>query len=240
MSPWSLPQILSNLHTDVEHALSIARTSFGHAPTTGTASENVWLTLLQKYLPLRYRAANAHVVDSDGHFSDQIDVVIFDRQYSPFIFQFNHQTIIPAESIYAVFETKQTINAHELDYAHAKIASVRTLQRTSLPIPTASGEVPPKPLHHILGGILTLESDWSPAVGPSLAKHLAEQDQTGRLDVGCVAAHGIFRYDPKAGLHVLTPRQHAATAFLFELIASLQAIATVPMIDVRAYAKWLT
>jgi hypothetical protein len=28
-------------------------------------------------------------------------------------------------------------------------------------------------------------------------------------------------------------------AFLFELIARLQAIATVPMIDVRAYAEWL-
>ena len=30
-----------------------------------------------------------------------------------------------------------------------------------------------------------------------------------------------------------------ATAFLFELIARLQSIATVPMIDIRAYAKWL-
>lgn len=239
MSTWSLPQILSNLHGDVEHALSIARTSFGHAPTTGAASENVWLTLLQKYLPLRYSANSAHVVDSDGHFSGQMDVVIFDRQYSPFIFQFDHHIIIPAESIYAVFETKQAINAHELDYAHSKIASVRALHRTSLPIPTASGEVPPKPLHHILGGILSLESDWTPALGQTLAQHLAQQDPTGRLDLGCVAAQGIFRYEPKSGVHVLTPRQHAATAFLFELIASLQAIATVPMLDVRAYAKWL-
>ena len=31
----------------------------------------------------------------------------------------------------------------------------------------------------------------------------------------------------------------AATAFLFELIARLQALATVPMIDIRAYAAWL-
>lgn len=239
MSDWSLPKILSSLHTEVEHALSIARSSFGHAPTTGTASENVWLTLLQKYLPLRYRSANAHVVDSDGHFSDQLDVVIFDRQYSPFIFQFQHQTIIPAESIYAVFETKQALTAHELSYAHAKVKSVRALHRTSLPIPTASGEVPPKPLHHILGGILTLESEWSPPLGQTLAKHLAEQDPSGRLDLGCVATHGVFRFDHKTGAHHITSRPHAATAFLFELIASLQTIATVPMLDVRAYGKWL-
>jgi hypothetical protein len=36
-----------------------------------------------------------------------------------------------------------------------------------------------------------------------------------------------------------TPVNKAATAFLFELIARLQACATVPMIDIRAYAKWL-
>ncbi|MBX3306484.1 MAG: hypothetical protein KF751_10595 [Nitrospira sp.] len=239
MTDWSLPNILSSLHTDVEHALSIARSSFGHAPTTGAASENVWLTLLKKYLPLRYSAANAHVVDSNGQFSEQIDVVIFDRQYSPFIFHFQHHIIIPAESIYAVFETKQSLTLHELNYAQTKISSVRSLHRTSLPIPTASGEVPPKPLHHILGGILTLESEWSPPLGQTLAKHLAEQDPTRRLDLGCVAAHGIFRLDTKAGIYQITPRKHAATAFLFELIASLQSIATVPMLDVRAYAKWL-
>jgi hypothetical protein len=36
------------------------------------------------------------------------------------------------------------------------------------------------------------------------------------------------------------PQDKAATAFLFELIARLQAAASVPMIDVRAYARWLT
>ena len=44
-------------------------------------------------------------------FSEQIDVVVFDRQYSPFIFNYEGQTIIPAESVYAVFEAKQTVNA---------------------------------------------------------------------------------------------------------------------------------
>ena len=35
------------------------------------------------------------------------------------------------------------------------------------------------------------------------------------------------------------PMPKAATAFLFELISRLQEMATVPMIDVRAYAEWL-
>jgi len=41
------------------------------------------------------------------------------------------------------------------------------------------------------------------------------------------------------GCHTVTPQGKAATAFLFELIALLQGSATVPMIDIRAYAKWL-
>ena len=69
-------------------------------------SEAVWLELLNSYLPTRYQAAKAVVVDSEGAFSDQIDVVVFDRQYSPFIFRFEGQTVIPAESVYAVFEAK--------------------------------------------------------------------------------------------------------------------------------------
>ncbi len=106
MSTWSLARILAGLHDDIERRLSTARQSFGHAPSMGDASESVWLDLLQTYLPRRYEAATAHVVDSEGTFSDQIDVVVFDRQYSPFIFTFEGQKVIPAESVYAVFEAK--------------------------------------------------------------------------------------------------------------------------------------
>ena len=67
--------------------------------------------MLDTYLPKRYQAAKAHVVDSLGNFSQQIDVVVFDRQYSPFIFTYENETIIPAESVYAVFEAKQTADA---------------------------------------------------------------------------------------------------------------------------------
>ena len=64
------------------------RQSFGHPGTKGDASERVWLEMLQN-LSCRSatRRPTAHVVDSKGVFSDQIDVVVFDRQYSPFIFQ---------------------------------------------------------------------------------------------------------------------------------------------------------
>jgi hypothetical protein len=239
MSDWSLSVLLAGLHDDIEQKLGTARKTFAHSGTKGDASEQVWLELLGTYLPERYRVASAHVVDSEGSFSDQIDVVVFDRQYSPFIFNYQGQTIIPAESVYAVFEAKQTANAQLVAYAQDKIASVRKLHRTSLPIPYAGGVYPPKPPHHILGGLLTFESDWKPPLGDSLLGALAGGNADGRIDLGCVAACGIYSSAEDDKSYVVTPEGKPATAFLFELIARLQATATVPMIDIRAYARWL-
>lgn len=120
MSKWSLSELLAGLHDDIQNRLAIARKTMGHPTTKGDASEEVWLEMLRKYLPQRYQAAKAHVVDSRGAFSEQIDVVVFDRQYSPFIFNFQNQTIIPTESVYAAFEAKQTINADQIEYAQKK------------------------------------------------------------------------------------------------------------------------
>jgi uncharacterized protein DUF6602 len=100
---WSLTKILAGLHDDIQQRLKTAREAFDHSVTKGDASENVWRTLLQTYLPQRYQVEKAHVVDSNDAFSEQMDVVIFDRQYSPFIFDYQGQKIVPAESVYGVF-----------------------------------------------------------------------------------------------------------------------------------------
>jgi hypothetical protein len=238
MSNWSLEKILSNVHNDIERRLAAVRETFAHSTTKGDASEQVWLELFQKYLPRRYQAERAHVVDSKGVFSDQIDVVIFDRQYSPFIFDFEGQKIVAAESVYAVFEAKQTATAAYVAAAQDKVQSVRRLHRTSLPIPHAGGTYPPKLLPPILGGLLTFESDWNPPLGDPLRVALDGGSGERRLDISCIAAHGVFSCDA-TGCNTAIAKPKAATAFLLELIARLQDSATVPMIDVRAYAKWL-
>lgn len=238
MADWSLEKLLHGLHDDIHDRLSTARKSFAHPGTKGDASEKIWLELLQKYLPQRYQAEKAHVVDSEGNFSQQIDVVIFDRQYSPFIFNYQGEFIIPAESVYAVFEAKQSINADYVSYAQEKVNSVRKLHRTSLPIPHAGGTYPAKPPIDILGGILTFESDWTPGMGDPLENAL-EKDK-GSLNIGCVAAHGYFNYLKDKGEYEYLKGGKPATAFLFKLISLLQFSGTVPMIDVLAYSKWLS
>ncbi|QJQ03425.1 hypothetical protein C798_25270 [Herbaspirillum rubrisubalbicans Os34] len=240
MSEWSLPQLLHSLHEDIQHKLSQVRSVVGHPGTKGDASEGVWLEMLDTYLPKRYQATKGHVVDSKGEFSEQMDVIVFDRQYSPFIFNYQGVEVVPAESVYAVFEAKQTADAALVKYAQKKVATVRKLHRTSLEIPHAGGKYPAKPPIPILGGLLTLESEWTPALGPSLGKALNAVDGDGRLNVGCVAKHGHYFYDEASADYKFVNESKPATAFLFKLIAMLQMSGTVPMIDIEAYSDWLT
>jgi hypothetical protein len=210
-----------------------------HGPTSGRTAEAAWIQFLREHLPHRYAVDSAFVADSYGNTSEQIDVVVFDRQYSPFIFNYQGQTIIPAESVYAVFEAKQAANAEMVAYAQEKVASVRRLHRTSLPIPYAKGTYPAKPLIPILGGLLTFESDWNPALGPSFDQALSKDQGEGRLEIGCIAAHGHFFFNSASGRYEVVAEGKPATAFLLKLISQLQFSGTVPMIDVEAYAKWL-
>ena len=240
MSGWSLARLLEALHDDIESRLKTVRESLDHPVVKGDASESVWLELFKSYLPQRYQAATALIVDSSGAFSEQIDIVVFDRQYSPFIFKYQGRTIIPAESVYAVFEAKQTMNKRLVEYAHKKVASVRRLHRKSLPIPYAKGTYPAKPLIPILGGLLTFESDWSPALGAPLRSVLEKGDGGNRLNIGCVAAHGHFLFDREGSRYDFHCGGKPATTFLFRLISQLQFSGTVPMIDIMAYAKWLS
>src|SRR5262249_18729093 len=78
--------------------------AFEHAGASGSASEQRWIDLFNRYLPHRYRASPAFVVDADGRRSRQIDLAIYDNLYSPLLFPHDSGVHIAAESVYAVFE----------------------------------------------------------------------------------------------------------------------------------------
>lgn len=234
MANWSLPALLADFHQKIQNDLETAR-KLGHPTEKGDSSEAVWIDLFNRHLPKRYISRKGHVVDSTGAFSDQIDVIIHDQQYSPLVFSFKGTEIVPAESVYAVFEAKQEINAEYIKYAMLKAATVRRLYRTSLPVQTIDGHRAAKHPHKILAGILTLSSGWTPPLGAALMGNLQQEIDDGSLDMGCIADAGWFSLSEDAIYSAVTIDK-AVTRFLFELIARLQTIGTVPMLDPRAYA----
>ena len=98
------------------------RGAVDHGGTLGDETELAWLDFLARVLPNRYRVANGFVVDADGWRSDQTDVIVFDRQYSPPLFMAGNVQYIPAEAVYAVFEVKQRIDNRNLRLACDKAA----------------------------------------------------------------------------------------------------------------------
>jgi hypothetical protein len=236
-TPDRLTEILDGLQARLEGELRGNRVAVTHPGARGEASEEDWLRVLKAHLPHRYQADRAFVIDSQGSCSEQIDVVIYDRQYSPLLFNQAHQRYVPAESVYAVLEVKQELSRDHLLYAAGKAASVRRLHRTSASIPYAEGAYKARPLPPIVAGILTYQSSWTPALGEPLRQALSELGADQQLNLGCALVNGTFEALYREGGVELTvidgPR--SLVQLLMRLLKQLQALATAPAIDYRAY-----
>lgn len=237
-----LQNIFLGLQKQMIIQLLANRENIPHPGTKGDTTELCWVETLNKYLPQRYNAAKAFVLDSEDKLSDQIDIVIFDPQYSPFLFNQNNALYVPAESVYAVIEVKQSINKNMIDYAGEKIASVRQLKRTSSPIPFAAGKYPAKEHFEILGGLVALECEWNPPLGTSFDDAVSKLPFNNRIQLGCALECGGFNvsYFDKEKLRIEKSKKGNALIFFFlSLLARLQELGTVPAMDISEYAKSL-
>lgn len=233
-----LTEILDGLQAQLEGSLRGSREAIPHPGARGEASEDDWIRVLKGHLPQRYQADRAFVIDSSGATSDQIDIVIYDRQYSPLLYNRTNHRFIPAESVYGVLEVKQDINRDHILYAGQKAASVRRLHRTSAPIPYAGGEYGPRSLPYIVAGLVTYQSSWKPPFGEAFQEALKELGANERLDIGCSLLHGTFEatYHGDGQVRVnIVEGPHSLVQFLMRLLKQLQALATAPAIDYHAY-----
>lgn len=203
-----------------------------HHGDRGTVNEGIFIEFLRRYLPYRYAIEKATVIDSTGSVSHSIDVVIFDRHYTPTLFDSDHHRYVPAEAVYAVFECKPTFNKGYLEYAGDKVASVRQLKRTSVPIVHAGGQFPPKALFDLIGGLLTIGVEWQDGLGVSFENNAAAMTGDRSLDCGFAASGHCFSGSPRN----VVAGPAAAASFIFNLLAQLQALGTVPAVDWAAYA----
>lgn len=219
--------------------LELSAKSITHNGVMGDVSEQHFINVLRKYLPRRYEVDQGIVIDSNGATSDQIDVIIFDHQYTPTLLDQQAHRFIPVEAVYCVFEVKPTMSKEYLDYAADKAHSVRTLERTSIAIPHAGGEYPPKPLFPIIAGIVSTSVDWVDGLaGNAFATNLATLSGSRVLDCGLALSDRAF--DTFEGTLKITESYGSLATFLFRLLQKLQSLGTVPAIDWNKYASALS
>jgi hypothetical protein len=237
-----LHQILKAHQRTLLAGLDASREIFENNEAKGDASEFQWAEVIDNFLPSRYQATPAFVLDCDGQRSDFIDLVIHDRHYCPLLFEEGGQKFIPAESVYAVLETKQELDRTNLLYAAEKAASVRRLRRTSATIISLGEAAEPRADFEILSGVLAVESSWSPPFGDAFIGALtdAAADYT-TINLGCALRHGGFEVvwtDSVPTADVSEP-ETSLMFFLLRLFDALQRLGTVPAIDLKEYARSL-
>lgn len=237
-----LKTLFAGLQGKLQASLTAAKAVIDHPSAKGDASEANWLQVLQAHLPNRYQADKAFVIDSDGMQSEQIDIVIYDRQYTPVLYNQDGHRIVPAESVYGVIEAKQHIDKGMVEYAGYKAATVRRLVRTSAAIVHAGGQYPARSLTPIIAGIAALNCSWKPAFGEAFSQTIAGLKTDDRLDIGCAANAGAFDIaygdDGKPEIDIGAP-EYGLAFFFIHLLHRLQRIGTVSAIDYNAYGRWL-
>ena len=214
-----------------------------HPTDLGDATELDWKCALGDFLPERYQIDKARVLDANDEISEQIDLVIFDRQYCPLWLKGEGTShYIPAESVYAALEVKQNLDKQNMEAASDKLESVRKLHRTSAPVVHAGGRIDEtKEPFPIIGGILASRSDWKdPPLGEAFEKALNSGPADRQLDIGCALKHGAFDVVRDEHGEVWINRSAPDVSlifFLLRLFTRLQSLGTVPAIDLGLYAR---
>lgn len=210
-----------------------------HRGDRGEVNEQHFIQFLRKYLPNRYTVDKAAVIDSRGETSQSIDVVVYDRQYTPALLDNDKHRYVPAEAVYAVFECKSEITKGNLKYAGRKAASVRRLYRTSVDVHTLSGQHKKKDHFHIIAGILAIRSGGTEGLSRTFADTHSTLTGNHSLECGFAVRGDCFdMFDGK--LNTFGPSENALAYFAFRLLYGLQRLATAPAVDWMAYANNLS
>jgi len=256
-----LKELFHGLQEQMQTSLDVNRKYIGHPGSKGDTTEQRWIDFLRTYLPDRYKVDKAIVIDSTGNVSEQMDVVIYDAIYTPFIFKQDGFMYIPAESVYAVFEVKQDVKGH-IEYAAQKVESVRKLKRTSIGMVASGKPATARQLTKIIGGILTTTSSYS---GNDTVRQLKKLKGLQTLDLGCLCDTGSFYVDynetepegiaPTNNIEdnrkyieqvyasrevkeiKFSDKDVSLFTFFLQLVNYLKFIGTVPAIDINAYLK---
>lgn len=224
----NIQKLFTALDEEMRLKLSSKIDEIYHPTAKGDESELNWIGLLRAYLPERYTVDSGFVVDHKGNISEQIDIIIYDRHFTPFIFRGENVVYIPAEGVYAVFEVKPHFDKKNYDYAVKKLKSVKALKRTSATFTHILGK-DKKELFDVVGGILTKENKSK--------KCFNEIETSSELSI-------ILSLD--CGIKIITgesiekqDKEPVLAFFLLKLIEKLRALGSVPALEVDKYLGFI-
>lgn len=80
-----------------------------HHVTIGGFREEIWKSLFEQIIPKKFSIERSvFIIDSFGHVSNEVDLAIFDEQYTPYIFNYGKMKYIPIEAVAVVVQCKSS------------------------------------------------------------------------------------------------------------------------------------
>ena len=78
-----------------------------HQLTAGTYREEIWADFFRRIVPKKFNIARSvFIIDSKENISNEVDIAIYDEQYTPYIFNYGLIKFIPIEAVAAVVQCK--------------------------------------------------------------------------------------------------------------------------------------
>lgn len=102
-----------------------------HGTTIGTFREAVWKELFEQIVPKKFVVEQSvFILDSHGSVSKEVDLVILDEMYTPYIFRQGHLKFIPIEAVAVAIECKsENLDGEVISTWRKSIEKLKTSNR---------------------------------------------------------------------------------------------------------------
>lgn len=78
-----------------------------HNGLSGHCREDYWMKFFRKIIPQKFAMEKSvMIIDSYGNISNEVDIAVFDNQYTPYVFNYGSLKFIPIEAVSVVIECK--------------------------------------------------------------------------------------------------------------------------------------
>lgn len=149
-------------HSQVLAAKSSALEIVHHAGDRGMEREDLVQEFLSPLLAEQFGIGRGEIRASNGEWSKQEDLIIYDRISCPRLFVGSRTQIFPVESIAAVIEVKTRLGTKEIKDASANISQARRLQKSGMATHVGAGAITMGAPTPILGVLFAFDLELTP------------------------------------------------------------------------------
>ena len=185
-------------HSQVLAAKSTALEIVHHAGDRGFEREDIVEDFLSPILPQHLGIGKGEVSATNGRWSKQEDLIIYDRMTCPRLFVGTRSQIFPVESVAAVIEVKTKLDTKTIHEASENISQIKNLEKTGGSTRVGAGTISFGPPTPVFGALFAFELGVSiQTLRKSWEKSQSVKPPTQRINLTCVLGKLVVLYIDK-------------------------------------------